>query len=148
MLLVEKSVWTFQIVLKFLTILTLLIFSTPSAGVDESYIAAATAGFHGYPLAQQEFLASPTGLLSKLELVSEVLHIQVCVPGSQSASDGPLSPQKLSLLRTILQRCPSSTGKLHQQQDVACRKVKKRDYNHIFNNTMVGFSPYTPLLIP
>ncbi|EAZ39024.1 hypothetical protein OsJ_23445 [Oryza sativa Japonica Group] len=96
--------------------------STPSAGVDESYIAAATAGFHGYPLAQQEFLASPTGLLSKLELVSEVLHIQVCVPGSQSASDGPLSPQKLSLLRTILQRCPSSTGKLHQQQDVACRK--------------------------
>lgn len=59
------------------------------------------------------------------------LHIQVCVPGSQSASDGPLSPQKLSLLRTILQRCPSSTGKLHQQQDVACRKVKKRDYNHI-----------------
>lgn len=117
--------------LKFLTILTLLIFSTPSAGVDESYIAAATAGFHGYPLAQQEFLASPTGLLSKLELVSEVLHIQVCVPGSQSASDGPLSPQKLSLLRTILQRCPSSTGKLHQQQDVACRKVKKRDYNHI-----------------
>lgn len=146
--------------------------STPSAGVDESYIAAATAGFHGYPLAQQEFLASPTGLLSKLELVSEVLHIQVCVPGSQSASDGPLSPQKLSLLRTILQRCPSSTGKLHQQQDVACRKVKKRDYNHIcqcrnrfwgqharvtsmvrdaldkFNNTMVGFSPYTPLLIP
>lgn len=70
MLLVEKSVWTFQIVLKFLTILTLLIFSTPSAGVDESYIAAATAGFHGYPLAQQEFLASPTGLLSKLELVS------------------------------------------------------------------------------
>uniref|UniRef100_A0A0E0E8T9 Thyroglobulin type-1 domain-containing protein n=1 Tax=Oryza meridionalis TaxID=40149 RepID=A0A0E0E8T9_9ORYZ len=97
--------------------------STPSASVDESYIAAATAGFHGYPLAQQEFLASPTGLLSKLELVSEVLHIQVCVPGSQSASDGQLSPQKLSLLRTILQRCPSSTGKLHQQERIGVNEL-------------------------
>uniref|UniRef100_A0A0E0LI77 NAC domain-containing protein n=1 Tax=Oryza punctata TaxID=4537 RepID=A0A0E0LI77_ORYPU len=50
--------------------------STPSASVDESYIAAATAGFHGYPLAQKEFLASPTGVRSKLEFVSEVLHTQ------------------------------------------------------------------------
>uniref|UniRef100_A0A0E0E8T8 Thyroglobulin type-1 domain-containing protein n=1 Tax=Oryza meridionalis TaxID=40149 RepID=A0A0E0E8T8_9ORYZ len=120
--------------------------STPSASVDESYIAAATAGFHGYPLAQQEFLASPTGLLSKLELVSEVLHIQVCVPGSQSASDGQLSPQKLSLLRTILQRCPSSTGKLHQQEridgceravvEVAVRRVAVVDVAEVGESMM------------
>ncbi|KAF0923464.1 hypothetical protein E2562_006355 [Oryza meyeriana var. granulata] len=111
--------------------------STPSASVHEAYTAAATAALHDYPLAQTQFLSSPSSV-SKLEFVSEVLHSQVCVPGTQdgvsesaSESGGPLSPKNLSFLRMMLQYCPSSIRESHQQQDLACRKVKRRDYRHI-----------------
>ncbi|CAN6179634.1 unnamed protein product [Urochloa humidicola] len=92
---------------------------TPPTSISEAYTAAATAAFHGNPLAQKEFLGSPD-VVSKLMVASEVLCLQ----------DGhPLSSQDLEFLSMSLQKC-SSTSKSCQQLDLASVKVKKSLYSY------------------